>query len=644
MQTCRTLAGTFKGRLVSALPTIVFYIFLFLVVFFVFGSQFAMVLTGTTTLFQLRHRQRNDNRTYIIMFFIPLVLCILAFLASRTAVLCALLNFGVPFFLVIWRSSQFDPKGHLGFAMTFVFLELRPPAPEELGRALLAVAFCQGALLAALALSARRWRPADPGLQVPAGLHRLSELMEQMAREGPSQAVDRELYDTAQRLHQLGYARRRLLRTPDPQRGRYHFLALLYQRTAYLVSDESWKESAALPVFSHALHALSQAVDACERARTPEERAALLARLMEQLEHPAVPEGRLRIFYRNVLHTVCLFCQEPEQVPVGLAWRRVPWRAVLLDFRQRCSVDRFEFRFALQLGLVMAVSTTVSLLWGYEHAYWFPLHSFLLLQPSYEDSAHRMVTRPIGTAIGCVVVHLAYPHLGGMVGVFLFSLVMISLMYCCTPGTWVQPIFSTAFALTMATLTLEESEAIQLRLLYLAMAVALVLVVNHFFFPNRKEQQFRSNLRELTRLQGVYWGLIRRSLREPFDTAVFCELLAQFHMVHHAVACYVAGLPASEAADYRRMLLVFWSMFSQLEQIGCLVQSELVREEDYGPLDHLAERIARAISPLQPGLGDIRPDGVAQADLGHLLERYLANGRALLALASSLPVRPRGGL
>ena len=154
----------------------------------------------------------------------------------------------------------------------------------------------------------------------------------------------------------------------------------------------------------------------------------------------------------------------------------------------------------------MTVSCTISYLWEFEHTYWFPLHAYLLLQPSYEESAHRMVTRPVGTAIGCVLVHLVYPYLPGLPGVFLFSLVMISLMYCCTPGTWVHPIFSTAFALTMATLTVRETEAIWLRLLYLAMAVALVLVVNRFLLPNRRGPQFRRNLQELYQLQSTYWG------------------------------------------------------------------------------------------------------------------------------------------
>lgn len=204
----------------------------------------------------------------------------------------------------------------------------------------------------------------------------------------------------------------------------------------------------------------------------------------------------------------------------------------------------------------MTISCTVSYLWEFEHTYWFPLHAFLLLQPSYEESAHRMVTRPVGTAIGCALVHLVYPYLPGLPGVFLFSLVMISLMYCCTPGTWVQPIFSTAFALTMATLTVRESDAIWLRLMYLAMAIALVLVVNRFLLPNRRESQFRRNIQELYRLQSAYWAVIRRSLRQPLDPALFSELLSQFHMVYHEAAQYAAQLPQERSAFHGARLLV----------------------------------------------------------------------------------------
>lgn len=626
------LQTALSARLRDAAPVIFFYILQFGLVSFFFGSEYAMVLSGSTTLFQIYRNQRNDSRAYIQIFFVPLVLCLLAFAASLTVWLCLLLNFLVPFFLVLWKSSQFNPKGYLGFAITFVFLELRPPALEDLPTQLLVAAICQIMTLIALELYARACRLSDPILEIPASLRRLSQILDLLSRQAPGQEVYQELYSTAQHLHELGFRRRRLLHLPDQRRSRYHLLALVFRRTSYLLSDEDWQEPSSRALFSRVMSLLSAAAAQCAEADTPEKRAAAVQKATALLEQDGLPRGRLRIYCRDVLHTLCFLCQEPSAPPQGLPWKRVPWREVLLDFRQRCSPYRFEFRFALQLSVVMAFSCTASFLWNAEHSYWFPLHSFLLLQPSYEDSAHRIVTRPVGTALGCILVHLVYPHLPGLPGIFAFSLVMISLMYCCTPGTWVHPIFSTSFALTMATLTLETSEAIQLRLLYLGLAVLLVLIINNFLLPNKREQQFRSNLRELARLQSVYWTLIRRSLRESVGVSPSFELLSQFHLVHHAATLYIQQLPQEERGHYRSILLTTWAMFAQLEQVAALVQSELVREEEYGPLDQLAGQIAVRIFPVHASFAQLSPEGIGQRELRQLLERYLDNGRKLFTL------------
>ena len=71
-------------------------------------------------------------------------------------------------------------------------------------------------------------------------------------------------------------------------------------------------------------------------------------------------------------------------------------------------------------------------------------------------------------------------------------------------------------------------------------------------------------------------------------------------------------------------------MFSQLEQIACLIQSELLPASDYGPLDDLAGAIAASVFPLDPRLGDLSPGAVGQEDLRCLLDRYLNNGKKLL--------------
>ena len=78
-----------------------------------------MAVACSTTIFQIRRKQYNNTLDYIRIFLVSLILCFLAFLATRNVFLCILLNLAVPVFLVFWKSSQFTPKGYLGFAMTF---------------------------------------------------------------------------------------------------------------------------------------------------------------------------------------------------------------------------------------------------------------------------------------------------------------------------------------------------------------------------------------------------------------------------------------------------------------------------------------------------------------------------------------------
>ena len=138
-----------------------------------------MVVSSTTTLFQIRRRRNNTGTYYIKLLFITLLLGMLAYLASRNVVLCVLLNFTVPFALVFFQSDQFAPKGYFGYAMTFVFLELRPPTPEEFPVQMLCLLFCTLVLIGALLLYARLSAPsAPPEEEITRGLTRLAELLE----------------------------------------------------------------------------------------------------------------------------------------------------------------------------------------------------------------------------------------------------------------------------------------------------------------------------------------------------------------------------------------------------------------------------------------------------------------------------------
>lgn len=307
----------------------------------------------------------------------------------------------------------------------------------------------------------------------------------------------------------------------------------------------------------------------------------------------------------------------------------------------RCSLESFEMRFAMRLSIVMTITCGLSFLLTYTRSYWIPLNAFILLQPSYEDSSYRLKTRSIGTFLGCCVEFLIQPLLPGVGSKIVFALIMISLMYCAKPGTWNQPIFSTCYALTMASMTMNSTIAITLRLLYLGAAVAIVFLVNRFFFPMKKDTQFRYNLKALFRLNNSYWDIIRQGTRAETSLSVSNEILTYFHMLYQECAGYLTketGLPYRESL--RMVLLNLWHMFSELEQIHFLVRTKSIRPEEQKPFLHLIDAIQEELYPIisAENFPVIRREiRYQEPEVTYVLNQYLDHAKKLLSYSYCIP-------
>ncbi|EEG54762.1 FUSC family protein [Enterocloster asparagiformis] len=178
-------------------------------------------------------------------------------------------------------------------------------------------------------------------------------------------------------------------------------------------------------------------------------------------------------------------------------------------------------RFSLRLSSVLTLGFLFSRLSGCNHAYWFVLNAFLLLQPMYEDSAFRLKNRFIGTVAGCTLLYFALPLFPGVQGHFALASVIVAFMYCTLPGTWQQAVFSTAFSITLASLAMQETMAMELRLVYVGLATVFVLAVNRFFFPTSMRGQFQDNIRALFHMQHSYLRIFVASLHVPLTTGRF---------------------------------------------------------------------------------------------------------------------------
>ena len=647
--------ASFRSNFLDVWPVILFFIALFSLMVSLFGLRYAMLVSAFTTTFKIRRNQDRTPASSLRLVLNSFLLCFLAYFASLHLAACILINFIVPFLLILIHSSQFSPKGYFAYTMLFVFLELRPPDAAHLPQELAALSLGLAAVIIAIPLYRHfLTRSKDRRDEIRQGLLELAELLTKIAERDfdPKDAARMERLE--QKFQSYSYQSHRFFSRSSRHRQVYDMLAILFQRAAYLMTDTSWHRELD-GAHMQSLRRLSAFLEkAASGYQLSGDNSALIAKAQSMLDHMDLPSGRLRIFSRSFLHMLILLMrtleQEPQDAPRMSLPRFAPTSVRDLfanakeHIRCRFRLEAFEFRFALRCALVITVSYTICMLLPLPRAYWLPVNAFILIQPSFEESVHRMKTRPIGTLIGCLLEALIGPLLPGTAARFLFALFMLSLMYCATPGSWNHPIFSTCYALTLTSMSMGTSSAISLttaiglRLFYIAFAVVLVFLANRLVFPTPADRQLDINVRRLHRLLGSYWGIIRSNANSRDSLSLSGEILSYFGMLYHRSMDILRSLP--DEAQQRKLeplLLNLWQLMSELEQIAFLANANTLDARDRMILSLFAgseqRRIADLASHAAKGVlsdasgtkTDSTIPSFSSRDLEYVVEQYCHN-------------------
>lgn len=574
-----------KNAFVLALPVILFFLFLFYTILIMFGVQYVIMVSFLTVLFKVRYQKKQTARKLIVMVIVQLVLALLAFLATRNILLCILMNSIVPFLLVLLQSSQFNQKGYFSSAMGFVFLQLRPISWNQLPEQLLVLSYGLSMVVLALCLCSFLHRKKDPYAIARKGLVLLAEQLSSLG-DKDNQVHTSQLFSLQQSLHKLTYASRGVSYLMSRE-GKLHYMtALLFQRSIYFITKQREKQVVRDEEDRQDLQTLAEFTSLCSTSFA-RECTAVLEEGKELLALRKGKEDDLSLFWNNYLQLLLLILRDAQSGKVSRPhreWRLPDHLRPLPYLRSRLHLDSFEFRFALRLSVVLVIGFLFNALSGMNHAYWFPLNAFLLLQPMQEDSARRVKTRFIGTCAGCILIYFLLPFFPGVNGHFLFSTIMVTFMYCAVPGTWPQALFSTCFAITLTSMAMQQTIAIELRLLYVICAILMVMFINRFFLPTSLPGQFHKNMREMFHLQHVYQRLLLNSLRKPVDYGIISDGLTSFHMVYDQIIDYLHNPSEDLNTDYyRHVIALFWRMTSEMEQLLFLMNNQkvtaIVRQE-----------------------------------------------------------------
>ena len=632
------------AQLVGTLPVIAFFIALFWIVHLGFGEQYLLAVSPFTTLFETRLEKYNPPTQYARFFLVSAFALLGARLAVSNVALCVAVNLAMPFALVFMRSSQLNPRRYFPYTMLFAFLQMRPAnLVSDFWTQAAVLAACCVTLTAALMLAgATGSRAREARARLHSCVRRLADDLARMAASGIDDKLRAELLALRREFAALAYSAREDSTAPPRTVNLLDMLATLAQRTAYLTGNFDWSDrhraehAALLAQLAQLTRELDAAIDA---NADPARRAALADRARALLDALDVDEPRFRIFCRGYLNLLVLILRTAAD-PHQRVWRMSAGSAVRTAlFRKRLTLDSFETRFSVRCGIVLAVSCSVNLLLPVDHLYWYVLHAYLLLQPFPDESSHRMRTRMVGTALGCVFVHLLALLNLGWVGIMVVGMLLVAPLYAATPGTVTSAFFATAYAVTMASASIDDGYATTMRLVSLALAVVTVALVNRLVLPMSDRRLFAADVRQMFPMVASSWDLVRTTLDERVDTVVSSERLLHFQMIHTQANALLDSIAAdgernaeiAEVTRYRdaadRMLFCLWEIMCELEQLELLVRLGSVREEERPTFEKIV-RLARGhCDPERFGTGVDAAEGLVMGlddpDLRYVLQQYV---------------------
>ncbi|RGD75276.1 FUSC family protein [Anaerofustis stercorihominis] len=572
---------------VAQLPTIFFFIILFIVIVSFFGAQYAIMVSAFTTVFKVKYPKNLSINELFKLFLLEALLCFLGIIATFNIFLCVFLNISVLFILVVFQSSQFNPKGAFAYVMTFIFVQLKPLGISNFSFELFVMLICDIFLIVSLMLfSFFNKKEYSQIKNLQEGLSILSNRL-LLINSGEYKRVCDELFSYSTSYQQSAYLKKsRVGKTTNKVKIDY-MMAILFQRSTYLCSDLNNGDYINKFECMICIDSLSIFLNNVRIKIEENDNSILISEAKKLIKIGKFKDERIKTFYNSFLYMLILILknvtiENRDNIKHPLTENVNKY---LNRLNRKFSSKSFEVRYAIRLIFVMTLTVSLCKIFNISHLYWIPLNALLLLQPGYEESNKRMITRPIGTVIGCIIIFFIYPYLPGVTGIFILSFLMLSIMYSLTPGTWYQPIFSTVYALSMASLSMNNTTAIQMRLLYLFIAVFIVMLVNNLLFPNKKEYMFKLNINTLNDIQFMSWELIYKSLLSHIDNGMFHNALNYFHMIYMDSENYIKGMEdTNKAKKYRDILTVHWRMLSEAEQILWVIQT---RSIDYNDMENL---------------------------------------------------------
>lgn len=151
------------------------------------------------------------------------------------------------------------------------------------------------------------------------------------------------------------------------------------------------------------------------------------------------------------------------------------------------------FRFAIKVALMLSIGFTISHFVPLPNGYWLPCTAFALMQPYYENTKQKISTYLLGTIIGAILFILIFQYVPVALTLILITLIL-TLMFS-LPSDLLRNSISCQLALIAGSVeTFTKIQFLEVRIAWVCFGIILAFIIDKIILHTKKFDGIRNNI------------------------------------------------------------------------------------------------------------------------------------------------------
>lgn len=637
MQTIKEQIKKIGQKWLIALPTIVVSLILFFSMWNLFGIANVIMPPFLTLIFKIKHTQDFHLKELLKMYIVMIFIAFMSFVATVNIPFAIILNLVIPFLLVIILTNKFNPKSYFIYGMEFVMLQLMPIKFSEIPLRIVALLYSFLIITIALYLNAFIVKRKRHYGTVRKGLKTISTMLVKLTQNIDVSKENSSLSSMMYHMSYVVYSSRNYSYLINGYGKNNYLFMMAFQRFHYFFeqyADYKWRDDE-----KNYLIKLSDIFLIAEKQLNTEDNSVIIQKITELKKEINRHNFSFKEPFDEILTLIVYSLEQIQDTRMyksQKSWKMSNQHRKIKNIKDIFNFDIFQLRFALRLSLVLGVSFAFCRISSLDHSYWYPMTSFFMLMPYSEESSMKIKNRILGTMAG---VSISFILMSGLKTEFEHIIIIVlctCFMYYVPVTSWTMPMYTTCFAMSLATIHLSLETAFILRITYVLLASVTTILANKFLLPNTAKSEFKNSLNQLFDIDLVMIREIRR-INQDSDRNILRSLVLHSALLTNDIEIYVGkNIKKNQQDFFNKMLKLNRRLVNEMEQLSSYlyddntyikIKDNKMLEELFSNFEKIIENVRKEI--LTQELSDLAEEFTQDINIDNLTDKIYFNTLAI---------------